>query len=176
MSQDCPDISGALQELNQRQLILLDDKNTEEVVEFHHALISEVIRSGIAKKRRQRMHQRIAGLLEQEYGKEGHLQELATHYSNAGPSENGTKYALEAAELCRKEYADEAALEFYAYILACRRFVPQKRIHQIAIDAAESYCAMGSAARAISLLKRELRKDSHLESNIEAGLLLELAA
>jgi transcriptional regulator with GAF, ATPase, and Fis domain/tetratricopeptide (TPR) repeat protein len=175
MLQDYSEISEVLEELNQRQLVSLENKNTGEMVGFRHALISEVIRIGISKKRRQKMHQRIAGLLEEEYGKEGHLQELAMHYVNAGQSENGTKYALDAAELCKKEYADEAALQFYEYVLACRKFVPQSRIHEIAMDAAESYCTLGNPVRAISLLKKELSRNPRLESKTKAGLLLQLA-
>lgn len=175
MSKSLAETNEALQELSHRQMVRLEAKESDETVEFRHALIAEVIRGSLPKPMRRKMHRKIAEVLEQEYGPEGHLQELAVHYMEGGHSEKANEYVLKAAAECRNDHSFDNALLFYKFVLATRNSYSPDVLSEITINAAESYCALGSARKAIKLLTRTLSQIGRTSIRTKSNLLLQLA-
>ena len=101
----------------------IEMKRAEETVGFVHSLIAEVIRGNLPKKLRQKMHRKIAEVLERESGAEGHVQELAMHYMEGNAGDVAVRYAWDAAVQARAEFAHEKALHCFEYV-----FQKQKRL------------------------------------------------
>jgi transcriptional regulator with GAF, ATPase, and Fis domain/serine/threonine protein kinase/tetratricopeptide (TPR) repeat protein len=165
----------SLEDLRNRQMIRIEVEGVEENAEFCHSLIAEVIRGDLPDRLRRRMHRRIAEVLERECGVEGHQQELALHYMESRQYAKAIEHALGAAAECKREYSDEGALRFYEYILGKNHLLEPNILHEIAILAAESCCALGIPKRATELLSRQFRRSGSMRSQARARLLLNMA-
>ena len=165
----------ALMELVHRQMVLIETIGSSESVEFRHALIKEVIRGDLPIRKRRKMHGRIAEIIEQECGIEGHLQELATHYMEAMMGNTSVRYALAFAVKARAEYAHESALRCFEYILRNRGSLTREELCIAAIDASDTMCAIGLAKPAISLLESEIGRNRLVGLDIKARMFMQLA-
>jgi transcriptional regulator with GAF, ATPase, and Fis domain len=154
-SQEAGQVRLVLGEMMTRQLMRVSLEEGLELYDCRHSLIAEVLYAGISKPRRRRMHGKIAEVMESLYGSEGRLQELAIHHTEGRGGEKAVDYALKAASLCRVEFAYEAALRFYEYVLANPGKLSREVQCQAAIDAADVYCALGIPRRAIRLLETQ---------------------
>jgi transcriptional regulator with GAF, ATPase, and Fis domain/tetratricopeptide (TPR) repeat protein len=151
-----PRMETALAELVSRQIVRTSGGESGRI-EFCHALISEVIVEDLPPASCRKMHRRIAEMLEEQGGGPSRTQELAVHWIEAGEVEKAIRYSLRAAAECRSEFANDATLRFYEYILARRGDLSTEDLVSVALDAAEAHCALGSPDRALKLLKKELR-------------------
>jgi len=164
------------EELIARQMIRREGKEGLELVEFQHALISEVIRADLSSRKRCSMHRIIGETLEQQYGAEGHVQELALHFTEGRAGDKAVRYALEAAAQCRAVFANETALHFLEYALKNKGGSTPEELCQAAIDTADACCALGIPNRAIPILERELSLAKARDSrDNNAGLYMQLS-
>ncbi len=176
LSREAGLVSHALGELMTRQLTRVFLEDGTELYDFRHSLIAEVLYARISRARRRRMHGSIAEVMESLYGSEGRLQELAIHHVEGRGGEKAVEYAMKAASLCRAEFAYEAALRFYEYVLANPGGLSREVQCQVAIDAADVYCALGIPKRAIRLLENQrLSARTARSTGIRADLALCLA-
>jgi Nif-specific regulatory protein len=151
------ELEARLGELISRQIIREVSGGDSACFEFRHALISEVIAEDLPDARRRRMHRKIGEVLEQHQGEQENLQELATHFMEGRRGEKATGYALQAAKACKAEFANESAVHFYEYVLGDRKSMSVDQSCEVAIDAADTYCAVGNPKRAIQILQAKLR-------------------
>ncbi|MGA2263496.1 MAG: AAA family ATPase, partial [Acidobacteriota bacterium] len=155
-SLDSDELEARLRELISRQVIR-EVSGGGGCFEFRHALISEVIAEDLPGGRRRRMHRRIGEMLEEQHGDQENLQELATHFTQGPCGEKAIGYALRAARMCKAEFANESALRFYEFLLRHKIFLTEEQLCQVCIEAADTYCALGSPKRAIQILEAQLK-------------------
>jgi transcriptional regulator with GAF, ATPase, and Fis domain len=167
-------VAGALQELDQRQMIRMDSQ-LDAIVDFRHSLIAEVIRKDLPKNLRQKMHQKIAEIIEREYGVEAHLHELAMHHIEAKSEDVSVRYALASAARSRAEFAHENALRCFEYVFINRGSLTCEERCHAAIEASDTMFAMGQAKRAIRLLTTEMRRGTTIEKELRARIYMQLA-
>jgi Nif-specific regulatory protein len=175
MSQGASITAHALLELSQRQMIRTEKRGADEIVEFRHSLIAEVIRSSMQKRLRQKMHCRIAEALEREYGTESHIQELAMHSMEGFSGVNAVRYALAAATLSRAEFAHENALRCFEFIFKKRNGLTGEQLCKSAIETSDTMFALGLPKRSIRLLNAELKRNKAIEPELKARMLMQLA-
>ncbi len=152
-----PGMRLAVSELASRQLLRVTEEGGKELCHFCHSLIAEVLVAKLPAARRRQMHRRIADAIEAVYGTEGWIQDLARHLTEGRCGEKAADYALKAASLYRAQFAHEAAIRFYEYVLANPGNLSREAICRVAIEAAGVYCALGIPRRAIRLLLRHQR-------------------
>ena len=151
------ELDSAISELIRREVIRVVAEAGEESYQFRHSLISEVIRSGLRSRRREQMHRRIGEYLECQKDAEHRLQEIALHFTEGRHGEKSVEYAWRAAAACRLEFANEAALRFYEYVLRWATHFSREQMCEVALEAAEVCYSLGVPRRAIRLLEAQLR-------------------
>jgi Nif-specific regulatory protein len=175
MSQRSGNISEALQELTKRQMIKVEIKSAEEIVDFNHSLIAEVIREKLPKLQRTKMHRRIAEVLESECIVKGNFTELAMHYIEGKSKDSSIRHVLTAASQYRAEFAHENALRCYEYAFKNRSYLTGMALCSAAIEASDTMFALGLSNRAVRLLKTEMRSDSNIGAGFPARMYMQLA-
>ena len=146
--------AAALQDLAVRQIVESVGRLDTDHIAFRHAVIAEVIRGGVAASRRRRMHIRIGEALENSGAGERRVTELARHYTEGRAGDKAVRYALQAAQACRGEYSNEAALRFYEYVLAHGDSLPFEVRCEAALEASDACCLLGLPRRALRILKK----------------------
>jgi tetratricopeptide (TPR) repeat protein len=107
---------------------------------FTHALIRQVVVSGLSSPRRQRLHLRIANAIEQLYPIEERLDDLAHHLWNAGGSADGSRtlrYLQMAAESAVKRSANLEAINQYSKaleLLKTESAIPDRAEKELALQ------------------------------------------
>ena len=149
-------LDARLRELLSRQIIR-EVGGGKGCFEFQHALISEVITEDLPAGKRRRMHQKIGEMIEERFGDQENLQELAMHFTEGQCCDKAINYALRAARRCKAEFANELALRYYEYLLGHKDLLPEEQLCQVTIEAADTYCALGNPKRAIRILEARLR-------------------
>jgi transcriptional regulator with GAF, ATPase, and Fis domain/tetratricopeptide (TPR) repeat protein len=170
------ELDSAISELIRREVIRVVAEGGEESYQFRHSLISEVIRSGLRSRRREQMHRRIGEYLECQKDAERRLQEIALHFTEGRHGEKSVEYAWRAAAACRLEFANEAALRFYEYVLRWATHFSREQMCEVALEAAEVCYSLGVPRRAIRLLEAQLsliRRGKH--PDLRAKLYTKLA-
>ncbi len=152
-----PGLRLAVAELTLRQLLRVAEEGGKELCHFSHSLIAEVLVRRLPAARRRQLHRRIADAIEAICEAEGSVLDLAHHLTEGRCGERATAYALKAASLYKAQFAHEAAIRFYEYVLANPGDLSREAICQVAIEAAGVYCALGIPRRAIRLLLRHQR-------------------
>ncbi|PYU98994.1 MAG: hypothetical protein DMG10_26630, partial [Acidobacteria bacterium] len=171
---DRESLEKALEESMSRQIIRKVTVRGQECYEFRHALISEVIREDLPSQQQRGMHRRIGEALERQI--QSNPQDLAFHFTEGRAGEKAIRYALEAAVLCKAEFASEAALKYFEYVLTHKNKLTREQICEISMEAADCYCAVGVARKAVSLLERQLRlSEEVVEPVLCAHLLMQLS-
>ncbi|MEJ2246902.1 MAG: AAA family ATPase, partial [Acidobacteriota bacterium] len=169
------EIVEALEELVHRQIAWVEIKNKEETAGLRHALIAEVIRSCLVKKKRQRMHRRIAEAFVEEYGVEEHLQELARHSMEGKLGEKAIRYALSLASRARMEFSHETTVRCFDFVLNDRSVLSKEERCRISIEASDALLALGLPKRAIRLLKEEIAGNRNIDVDLKGRMFMQLA-
>jgi tetratricopeptide (TPR) repeat protein len=126
---------GLLQALTQRnetelvhlvkQLILaqLVVEESQDVFAFRHALTQQAVYADLLARERKALHRLIAQTMEHLYADspEGHLGDLAYHFSAASAWANVLNYAQRAGEQAQSLYAPRAAIEHFTHALQAAR-------------------------------------------------------
>ncbi len=105
-----------LDEMLRLKLVVEADVAGEELYEFTHPMIREVLYDGLNRRKRKRLHRKIAGALETlEKKKAGSapVEALAYHYRQAEEPALALPYAIAAGDKAFKAYANEAAVRYY---------------------------------------------------------------
>jgi Nif-specific regulatory protein len=175
MSQSAAEALEASEDLVRRQMARMETRENKSAVEFRHALIAEVVRESLPKRRRVGMHRKIAEMLEQEFGTDGHLQELTMHCIKGKLGEKAVRYALVLASQARVEFAHETALLCFEYVFRDRSGLSREELCKFSIEASDSLLALGQPRRAIHLLQTELDKSRNIDLDLKARMLMQLA-
>jgi Nif-specific regulatory protein len=175
LSQHSGSISEDLKELNKRQMIKVEIKGAEEIVDFSHSLIAEVIREGLPKRQRAKMHRWIAKVLERECAAKGNLTELAMHYIEGKSKDSSIQNVLTAASQYRTEFAHENALRCFEYAFKNRSYLTDIELCRAAIEASDTMYALGLSKRAVQLLKTEMRSNRNIGTSFMARMYMQLA-
>jgi pimeloyl-ACP methyl ester carboxylesterase len=95
----------------QSELILEQGLAPAEMFSFRHVLVQEAAYASLLKSRRERLHGRIAGVIEEQYPEmaETRPEWLARHFSEAHLAEPATRYWLEAARRAKNAFANREA-------------------------------------------------------------------
>ena len=103
-----------LTELELLDLIRRSPQSEQEYV-FKHALIQEVVYSGLLKKDRQMMHQRIGLVMEQVFHDRlpEFYETLAFHFKQSESSHKAVAYLLESGRKSLKKYAVKESNQYY---------------------------------------------------------------
>ncbi len=100
---------------------LLRAKVIEEVDEdnyrFSHLVLREILHERMMMRRRQNYHQKIARVLSER--KETPPETMADHYAETKTPEKAVPYALEAAYLAEKVFANDVAERYFRLALKC---------------------------------------------------------
>jgi class 3 adenylate cyclase/tetratricopeptide (TPR) repeat protein len=96
---------------------------------FTHALVEHTLYEDLSRARRARLHQRVAEVLEEQFGEEPgeRLGELATHWAAATVSANPGKalrYARQAGERALQALAPDEAARWYRQALELHKQAP----------------------------------------------------
>jgi transcriptional regulator with GAF, ATPase, and Fis domain len=174
MADSTGSIAPALQELGQRQIIRMDLQE-EAAVGFSHSLIAEVIRNDLPKNLRQKMHRKIAEIIECESGMETHLHELAMHHIEAKSQGTAVRYALASAARYRAEFAHENALRCFGYVFKNQNNLTCEERCLAAIEASDTMFALGQAKQAIHLLTTEMRQSKAIGTELRSRMYMQLA-
>jgi predicted ATPase/class 3 adenylate cyclase len=110
-----PQLQNGLEQLVADELLYQRGRGQRSKYIFKHALIQDAAYQSLLKRTRQRCHQRVAELLEEQFDEtvEAHPELVAHHYTEAGEAERAVHYWREAGERAR---ARSANLEAIAYL------------------------------------------------------------
>lgn len=108
-----------LTRLDEAEITLLERAEPERVHAFRHALVQEVAYQSMLYARRRALHGRIGEYLEQRYAGDldDYLGLLAHHYRLSDRRDKAVEYLLRAGHAARDVYANEEALQYYAWAL-----------------------------------------------------------
>jgi predicted ATPase/class 3 adenylate cyclase len=109
------DLEVALEQLVQAELIFRRGSPPEATYSFKHALVQDAAYGTLLKSRRQHLHARIAGVLEEQFPGQARAQPelLAQHFSQAGLRQQAISYWQRAGESASARSAQaEAARHF----------------------------------------------------------------
>jgi len=167
--------AAALRDLAVRQIVEPVGHLDTDHIAFRHAVIAEVIRGGVAASRRRRMHIRIGEALENSGAGERRVTELARHFTEGRAGDKAVRYALQAAQACRGEYSNEAALRFYEYVLAHGDSLPFEVRCEAALEASDACCLLGLPRRALRILRNYATKSFRGNRELRVKLCSHLA-
>jgi tetratricopeptide (TPR) repeat protein len=109
-----------MKELMAAQLVV--EESTDQFA-FRHALTRQSIYAELLGRERKTMHRAIAETMEHLYqtSLEAHLEDLASHFYEAGVFEKALEYAQRAGEKAQRLYASRASIEEYTRALDAAR-------------------------------------------------------
>ncbi|MBI3270341.1 MAG: AAA family ATPase, partial [Planctomycetes bacterium] len=109
------EVLDALDEMLRLKLIGEVDARTGDVYEFTHPMTREVLYKSINRRKRRRLHERIAAAIETNFAHEleAHIEELVQHWGAAGDDEKVLVCSLAAARKAFRAYANDQAIHYY---------------------------------------------------------------
>jgi predicted ATPase len=137
-----PAVKAALDTLSSLDITPLDSPAPECAYLFKHIITHEATYESLPFAIRAKLHERLARYLENVYPDSLPLEVLAFHY---GRSDNQTKqmeYLRKAGEAAQKNFANEAALDFYGNLLPL--LTDAKEEIEIHLQRGEVYELMGN--------------------------------
>lgn len=134
------DVLETLDEAIEAGVVAPSDDDPRQQFMFCHAVLHELLRRGINPRREQRMHERVAEMLERRDPRA--VAQLAEHYDRAGNRAQAHKYALCAGEIAADLHAPEDALAFFEAAARHAGTVDEQfHAHRRAIGVAERMAA-----------------------------------
>jgi class 3 adenylate cyclase/tetratricopeptide (TPR) repeat protein len=109
-------LSSHLEHLENAKLLQLAAPAPRWEYVFRNVLTQEVVYEGLLLAQRRQLHVAVGVALENLVPDE--VERLAFHYSHGGDLEKALSYMQRAAEKARREYANEAAINYYTEILS----------------------------------------------------------
>jgi DNA-binding CsgD family transcriptional regulator len=161
-------LDGALRQAVAHQLLVTHPG--QDGYEFRHALLQEVVYSGLLPGERARLHAQVAATV---------AAELADHWQRAGNLERALPAAIEAAAQAEGAYASAEALRQYQCALDLWDRVPDAAerapLDRVTLQerAAEAASLILDQPRAVELVRAALAGVDRQRDPVRAGLLLE---
>jgi class 3 adenylate cyclase/tetratricopeptide (TPR) repeat protein len=145
---------------------------------FKHALTQEVVYSGVLKKERQKIHDRIGFVIEQLFHDKlaEFYEALAFHFKNAQNIDKAVNYLAKSGKKCIKRYAVNEADQFYeqAYkiMLKCETKSQDKKnlLVDTIIEWAFVLYYMGDFKKLYSLLETHLELAESIDDKSRLGM------
>jgi predicted ATPase len=105
---EAPQLQSGLEQLVADELLYQRGRLPRSKYIFKHALIQDAAYQSLLKRTRQRCHQRVAELLEEQFHEtvETHPELVAHHYTEAGAAERAVPYWRSAGERARAQSAN----------------------------------------------------------------------
>jgi len=118
---DMPQVLTDLEQLARLDITPLDTPEPELAYLFKHIVTHEVTYESLSFATRAKLHERLAGYLEnmvetQEVVAQ-HLDTIAFHYTHSGNVAKKIEYLRKAGEAAQKNFANDAALNYYGSLL-----------------------------------------------------------
>ena len=110
---DEPTLNAEMRELVQAEIIYQRGRPPNCVYSFKHALLEDALYNSLVKSKRQQLHQRVAEVLEAEFGVllvETRPELLAHHFTEAGLPQKAIRYWLQAGLRSRERSAEVEAI------------------------------------------------------------------
>ncbi|MDA9505038.1 hypothetical protein XI09_10100 [Bradyrhizobium sp. CCBAU 11386] len=106
------ELNGALDQLGSAELIFRRGMPPDAEYTFKHALVQDAAYSTLLRAPRQKLHARIAKVLEQLFPERANIEPelLARHFTNAGQAASAISYWLKAGRRAAERSADEEAV------------------------------------------------------------------
>jgi len=109
-----PQVREDLDALDRMDITPLDSPEPELAYLFKHIVTHEVTYESLPFATRARLHERLAEFLENASAS---VDTIAYHYGQSENIEKQQEYLLKAGEAAQKNFANDAALEYYAQLL-----------------------------------------------------------
>ncbi|MGB8645699.1 MAG: tetratricopeptide repeat protein [Anaerolineae bacterium] len=112
---NAPRLESHLQDLEDHGLVITTAYQPERKFSFRHILTHQTVYNGLLLRRREHLHQKIAGAIEELYRNQldDYVERLAFHYSESKDAIHALPYLLKAGERAAGRFANEQALEYY---------------------------------------------------------------
>jgi predicted ATPase/class 3 adenylate cyclase len=110
-------LQADLTALHNLDLTLLDRTEPELAYLFKHIITHEVTYESLPFAARADLHERLAAYLERLYAAAAPLETLAFHYGRSANSAKQIEYLRRAGEAAQRNFANDAALDFYGKLL-----------------------------------------------------------
>lgn len=151
-------LDDALSELEERALIRTESTGPGEVYSFKHVLTQQIVYQNILRRRRSRLHGKIADAIESLYQDSigEHLEQLAHHNDQAGKTGKAVEYLLRAGGKAQDAYLNEAALDHYQRVLdllAASSSPPDRQRLQALVELGKVYEVIGKHVLAEARLR-----------------------
>lgn len=92
------------------ELIVVED-DREEIYRFSHGLIKQVLYTDLIARRRKRVHEQIASIIEHLFP--DNIYVLAHHYYEADNRTKALAYLIEVGDDARQRFANQTAIDYY---------------------------------------------------------------
>jgi len=112
---DALNLSEAVRELEERELIHRTAANGDLEFRFYHILIQETVYNSLLARRRERLHHKIAEGIETLYRDHGEdqVEQIAFHYAESKDIDRALPYLIRAGERAADRFANDEALRYY---------------------------------------------------------------
>ena len=114
LQQLADDVPRQLAELEAHGLVVLSQTSPELTYAFRHALVQEAAYDRLLRRERQRLHRRVADVLEKRHDPEGAAALLAHHLDAAGEGDRAVPYLLTAGRQALTRHAHREAVALFA--------------------------------------------------------------
>jgi adenylate cyclase len=112
-----PQVKESLEQLHRLDITALESPEPELTYQFKHIVTHEVTYQSLPFATRAKLHERLAGYLENAYPDALPLEVLAFHYGRSHNQPKQIEYLRRAGEAAQQNFAHAAALDFYAALL-----------------------------------------------------------
>lgn len=155
-----------LEELNRLDLTPLDTPEPELTYLFKNVITQEVAYESLPFAMRSMLHGQIAGFIEQNAGENlsQTLDLLAYHYSYSYNEQKKREYLLKAGEAAQRNYANEAAIEYYQRVMPL--LAPSEQI-SVRLKAGQVLELMGQWDEALQMYRTTIEQ-SEAQQNLHA--------
>jgi adenylate cyclase len=113
-----PQVKESLDQLHRLDITPLDTPEPELTYLFKHIVTHEVTYESLPLATRARLHEQLARYLESVYAEALPLEALAFHYGRSDNQAKQIEYLRRAGEAAQKNFAGDAALDFYGQLLS----------------------------------------------------------
>ncbi|MFO7681096.1 MAG: tetratricopeptide repeat protein [Chloroflexota bacterium] len=108
-----PQVKAALDALESLEITPLESPEPELAYLFKHIVTHEVTYESLPFSTRARLHEQLAAYLENTYPESLPLEALAFHYGRSENTAKQMEYLRKAGEAAQKNFANDAALDFF---------------------------------------------------------------
>jgi adenylate cyclase len=166
-----PQVKAALDALESLDITHLDSPEPKLAYLFKHIVTHEVTYESLPFATRAKLHEQLAQYLENAYVESLPLEALAYHYGLSENTEKQCEYLRKAGEAAQRNFANEAALDFYGKLLPLLKNAKEQT--EIHLKRGQVYDLMGKWNEAESDYRAALelsKDDAALKANAQFAL------